>query len=106
MKKIILTLLSISLLSFSLFEKEAEESVEGRKKYAVGEMEAAGDQFSAAGERLKDNAEAFMTLLQLSLQCRSMRRRSGTTRRLWRQGRLTKIYVPAFFTTWEMRWLV
>ena len=54
--------ISLFLLAFSPFEKEAEESVEGRKKYAVGEMAEAENEFSKAAKRLENNAEAYYDL--------------------------------------------
>lgn len=53
---------SLFLLAFSPFEKEAGESVEGRKKYAVGEMAEAENEFSKAAKRLENNAEAYYDL--------------------------------------------
>jgi len=53
---------SLFLLAFSPFEKEARESVEGRKKYAVGEMAEAENEFSKAAKRLENNAEAYYDL--------------------------------------------
>ncbi|MBQ4437869.1 tetratricopeptide repeat protein [bacterium] len=53
---------SLFLLAFSPFEKEASESVEGRKKYAVGEMAEAENEFSKAAKRLENNAEAYYDL--------------------------------------------
>ena len=58
----ILIFISLFLLAFSPFEKEAEESVEGRKKYAVGEMAEAENEFSKAAKRLENNAEAYYDL--------------------------------------------
>ena len=57
-----LILISWFLLAFSPFEKEAHESVEGRKKYAVGEMAEAENEFSKAAKRLENNAEAYYDL--------------------------------------------
>ena len=57
-----LILISLFLMAFSPFEKEARESVEGRKKYAVGEMTEAENEFSKAAKRLENNAEAYYDL--------------------------------------------
>ena len=57
-----LILISLFLMAFSPFEKEARESVEGRKKYAVGEMAEAENEFSKAAKRLENNAEAYYDL--------------------------------------------
>ena len=57
-----LIFISLFLLAFSPFEKEAEESVEGRKKYAVGEMAEAENEFESAAKRLENNAEAYYDL--------------------------------------------
>ena len=54
--------ISLFLLAFSPFEKEAKESVEGRKKYAVGEMAEAESEFAEAAKRLENNAEAYYDL--------------------------------------------
>ena len=54
--------ISVFLMAFSPFEKETEESVEGRKKYAVGEMAEAESEFSKAAKRLENNAEAYYDL--------------------------------------------
>lgn len=59
---IFLLFTSLFLLAFSPFEKEAGESVEGRKKYAVGEMAEAENEFSKAAKRLENNAEAYYDL--------------------------------------------
>lgn len=59
---ILLIFISLFLLAFFPFEKEAEESVEGRKKYAVGEMAEAENEFSEAVKRLENNAEAYYDL--------------------------------------------
>ena len=59
---IVLIFISLFLLAFSPFEKEAKESVEGRKKYAVGEMAEAENEFSKAAKRLENNAEAYYDL--------------------------------------------
>lgn len=59
---IFLLFTSLFLLAFSPFEKEASESVEGRKKYAVGEMAEAENEFSKAAKRLENNAEAYYDL--------------------------------------------
>lgn len=59
---ILLGFISLFLLAFSPFEKEAEESVEGRKKYAVGEMAEAEKEFDKAAKRLENNAEAYYDL--------------------------------------------
>ncbi len=59
---ILLGFMSLFLLAFSPFEKEAEESVEGRKKYAVGEMAEAEKEFDKAAKRLENNAEAYYDL--------------------------------------------
>ena len=50
------------LQAFSFFEKEAPESREGRKKYAVGEMVEAEKEFDKAAKRLENNAEAYYDL--------------------------------------------
>lgn len=57
-----LAFISMFLLAFSPFEKETGESVEGRKKYAVGEMAEAENEFSKAAKRLENNAEAYYDL--------------------------------------------
>ena len=59
---IVLIFISLFLLAFSPFEKEAKESVEGRKKYAVGEMAEAENEFAEAAKRLENNAEAYYDL--------------------------------------------
>lgn len=59
---IVLIFISLFSLAFSPFEKEAKESVEGRKKYAVGEMAEAENEFSKAAKRLENNAEAYYDL--------------------------------------------
>lgn len=59
---VFLAFISLFLLAFSPFEKETEESVEGRKKYAVGEMAEAESEFSKAAKRLENNAEAYYDL--------------------------------------------
>lgn len=56
------TFISLFLLAFSPFEKEAPESREGRKKYAVGEMAEAEKEFDKASKRLENNAEAYYDL--------------------------------------------
>ena len=57
-----LIFISLFLLAFSPFEKEAPESREGRKKYAVGEMAEAEKEFDKASKRLENNAEAYYDL--------------------------------------------
>ena len=59
---IVLIFISLFLLAFSPFEKEAKESMEGRKKYAVGEMAEAENEFAEAAKRLENNAEAYYDL--------------------------------------------
>ena len=59
---IVLIFISLFSLAFSPFEKEAKESVDGRKKYAVGEMAEAENEFSEAAKRLENNAEAYYDL--------------------------------------------
>ena len=59
---LLLIFTSLFLLAFSPFEKEAPESREGRKKYAVGEMEEAEKEFDKAAKRLENNAEAYYDL--------------------------------------------
>ena len=59
---IVLIFISLFSLAFSPFEKEARESVEGRKKYAVGEMAEAENEFAEAAKRLENNAEAYYDL--------------------------------------------
>ena len=59
---IVLIFISLFLLAFSPFEKETKESVEGRKKYAVGEMAEAENEFAEAAKRLENNAEAYYDL--------------------------------------------
>ena len=59
---LLLTFISLFLLAFSPFEKEAPESREGRKKYAVGEMAEAEKEFAKAAKRLENNAEAYYDL--------------------------------------------
>ena len=59
---LIFVLMPLFLQAFSLFEKEAPESREGRKKYAVGEMEEAEKEFDKAAKRLENNAEAYYDL--------------------------------------------
>ena len=59
---LLLGFISLFLLAFSPFEKEAEESIEGRKKYAVGEMAEAEKEFDKAAKRLENNAEAYYDL--------------------------------------------
>ncbi|MBR6421975.1 tetratricopeptide repeat protein [bacterium] len=59
---IVLIFISLFSLAFSPFEKEAKESVEGRKKYAVGEMSEAENEFAEAAKRLENNAEAYYDL--------------------------------------------
>lgn len=56
-------LLSFVLLSgFTPFEKEANESKEGRKKYSEGNMEGAKEEFTNASKRLENNAESFYNI--------------------------------------------
>lgn len=63
MKKVaVLILLALPLFSFTPFEKEASESKKGRESYSKGEMDKAGEEFSKASVRLKNNAEAFYNL--------------------------------------------
>lgn len=87
MKKTLLTLFAITFLAFSPFEKEADESVEGRKKYALGEMEAAGEQFAAAGDRLKDNAEAFYDLATAQLAMQKYEEAAGSYKKALETGK-------------------
>ncbi len=47
------------LLSFTLFEKESEESKKGREAYASGDFDKAEKEFSRAAERLENNPEAY-----------------------------------------------
>lgn len=62
--KIFLTILGtmIFLCSFTPFEKEAQESREGRQKYDEGDMEQAQEQFEKASQRLKKNPQAYFDL--------------------------------------------
>jgi len=62
--RIITAVLAVFLFlsSSSIFEKEATESKEGRKKYAAGDMEGAHNEFEKASQRLQNNAEAFYNL--------------------------------------------
>lgn len=62
--KIFLTILGtmIFLCSFTPFEKEAEESREGRQKYEEGDMEQAQEQFEKASQRLKKSPQAYFDL--------------------------------------------
>ncbi|MBP5201837.1 tetratricopeptide repeat protein, partial [bacterium] len=59
---LIFVFMPLFLQAFSLFEKEAPESREGRKKYAVGEMAEAENEFDKAAKRLENNAEAYYDL--------------------------------------------
>lgn len=59
---LIFVFMPLFLQAFSLFEKEAPESREGRKKYAVGEMAEAEKEFDKASKRLENNAEAYYDL--------------------------------------------
>lgn len=61
-KVAVLILLALPLFSFTPFEKEASESKKGRESYSKGEMDKAGEEFSKASVRLKNNAEAFYNL--------------------------------------------
>ena len=59
---LIFVFMPLFLQAFSLFEKEAPESREGRKKYAVGEMAEAEKEFDKASKRLENSAEAYYDL--------------------------------------------
>ncbi|HNW81516.1 MAG TPA: tetratricopeptide repeat protein [bacterium] len=61
-KVAVLILLALPLFSFTPFEKEASESKKGRESYSKGEMDKAGEEFSKASVRLKNNAEAFYNM--------------------------------------------